>query len=143
MEAKKVNEKAAKVLEFLYQAMFSGPYMQEGGDHAKFEVNKTYQPVSVEVIWKYDESKAAISVMHYGEQNGDLMRDPDVTFLRVDEKTFIPLTFQNDYAGFYGEYATVEYGAITLTEPRKQADLASFCNDWMENINEQQELNIA
>lgn len=144
MEAKKVNEKAARVLERLYQAMFSGTNMQEGCKHARFEKNGScFMPVSIEVIHNVKDLHI-ISVMHYGERNGDLMRDPDVTFLRVEENTFIPLTFQNDYAGFYGEYADVnDDGTINLTEPMKQADLALFCDDWMENINDQQELGVA
>ncbi|MEI8245600.1 MAG: hypothetical protein WCI51_07210 [Lentisphaerota bacterium] len=153
MEAKKVNQKAARVLERLYQAMFDGPDMVEEVGHALFKKNSTYLPVNVEQTWRliskknsedYHSSPSIISVMHFGEQNGDLMRDPDVTFLRVEESTFIPLTFQNDYAGFYGEYADVnDDGTINLTEPMKQADLALFCDDWMENINDQQELGVA
>ena len=99
MEAKKVNEKAARVLERLYRAMFEGPNMKEVG-HAEIRNNTVYLPLSVEQIGRiikqknsedYHKSPCIMSVMHYGEQNGDLMRDPDVTFLRVEENTFIPL----------------------------------------------------
>jgi hypothetical protein len=43
----------------------------------------------------------AISVAHYGEQNGDLMRDPEMCFeLSVAESPNLsPFYYRNDYAG--------------------------------------------
>ena len=41
--------------------------------HKKIE-NKSYMPLSIEWI-----SHNIISLCHYGEQNGDLMRDPEKT----------------------------------------------------------------
>src|SRR5574337_350632 len=41
-----------------------------------------------------------ISIAHYGEQNGDLMRDPEVCF-RFG--SWEPLSFQQDYIGYFAE----------------------------------------
>ena len=44
------------------------------------------------------------SIAHYGQQNGDLMADPEMTF-RGDGT---PLTYRNDYVGAYTGTCDVE-----------------------------------
>lgn len=39
-----------------------------------------YMPLSVEDIGQSAEGNRLIAICHYGEQNGDLMRDPDMVF---------------------------------------------------------------
>jgi hypothetical protein len=41
---------------------------------------KGYMPLSVEVIGQSAEGNRLIAICHYGEQNGDLMRDPEMVF---------------------------------------------------------------
>ena len=41
------------------------------------------------------------SVAHYCEQNGDLMKDPDMTFLRGQDQRLLSLEFQQDNLGLY------------------------------------------
>ena len=43
----------------------------------------------------------AISVAHYGEQNGDLMRDPAMVFEVDATGNFHPVSFQQDNLGVY------------------------------------------
>ena len=43
-----------------------------------------------------------VSMCHYGEQNGDLMKDPDVLFT-IENDIITYREYQNDYAGFYSE----------------------------------------
>lgn len=43
-----------------------------------------------------------VSMCHYGEQNGDLMKDPDVLFM-VKEGKIEYKEFQNDYVSHYSE----------------------------------------
>ena len=52
-------------------------------------------------IWHADNGKTqVVSMCHYGEQNGDLMKDPDILFhVRNGEIKY--REYQNDYAGFY------------------------------------------
>lgn len=64
-----------------------------------------YMDLCIEALGYNDhEGRPVYSVAHYGEQNGDLMRDPDVT-MGVDRETGTvePLTYQNDYIGRYWE----------------------------------------
>lgn len=74
-----------------------------------------------------------VSVAHYGEQNGDAMRDPEITFRVtpfVDKPWhFEPLTYLNDYLGIFQE---------DLPESRTQTEhVLKFCKLWDRNIEEQ------
>ena len=86
-----------------------------------------------------EHSGLLISLAHYGEQNGDLMRDPDVVFLRVADAAY-PVSYRNDYAGIDREYVIWDGAGGTSCQinKRMQADLASFCRVWMRNVRHQQ-----
>jgi hypothetical protein len=47
--------------------------------HIKIE-NPPYMPLTIEGIGTGPRKLPAVSVTHYGEQNGDLMRDPEMCF---------------------------------------------------------------
>ena len=80
------------------------------------------------------------SLAHYGLQNGDPMRDPDVIVWRGPDENFYPVAFRNDYQGIDREYVEFEGGKPVRIAPRAQADLASFCGTWMQNLKRQQEI---
>ena len=44
-----------------------------------------------------------VSMCHYGEMNGDLMKDPDVLFEVRGDDSLVYREFQNDYANYYSE----------------------------------------
>ena len=79
------------------------------------------------------------SVAHYYEQNGDLMRDPDMEFLRGADRGYYPISFWQDGAPTLRREA-VEWAGDTIRgyRPRMQADLAAFANQWLANIKQQQ-----
>ena len=55
-------------------------------------------------IWHADNGKTTVvSMCHYGEQNGDLMKDPDILFQVAKDGVIKYLEYQNDYAGYYSE----------------------------------------
>lgn len=97
-----------------------------------------FMPVSVDRV-----NTNVYAIAHNGIQNGDVMADPDMTFwLDRKEGKVYPLTFQNDYVGKYQDCHT---GAWTGGRPvgfdeRIQADLATFANQWMVNIADQQSI---
>jgi hypothetical protein len=99
-------------------------------DHRRIE-NRPFMPLSVEKL----DGQGFISLCHYGEQNGDLMRDPEVVFLVTDESAK-PVYFRNDYVGT--EHATVpdHFGDVPV-KPHLQKDLDSFCRMWWSNLQEQ------
>lgn len=94
--------------------------------------------VCVERVYEWPVG-VVYSVTHYYEQNGDLMADPDMTFL-VDALSgdVCPLTYQQDGLGLYQEAASYDRERGVVCNPRLQADLTSFANQWMRNIKDQQ-----
>jgi len=81
------------------------------------------------------------SVAHYFDQYGDLMRDPDMEFLKVGDD-YYPVYFRQDCGGTYEREAVIygDDGRIERYRPKVQGDLAFFANQWMKNIKEQQRL---
>ena len=62
----------------------------------KFNSNG-FMPLHVET-WRKKDGNLKVSLCHYGTQNGDMMRDPEVVF-KVKDNKIIPLKYQNDYIG--------------------------------------------
>lgn len=109
------------------------------GDHRKIDnCHGAFMPVSVEVVGRHENPVAHIvAVTHYYEQEGDLVTDPEVTFM-VTAKGVFPMTFEQGGV-CYRVLAKFEDGKLRYNEAG-QADLAGFCDDWMMNIREQQDL---
>ena len=74
-----------------------------------------------------------VSVAHYGEQNGDLMRDPEVVF-EVAADQWQPVSIQQDYIGSYREAVFVGENGKVLVRPAEVRDIASFARFWDRNL---------
>ena len=103
-----------------------------------------FMPLSIEEILPTDDGHRQISLVHYGTQNGDLMRDPEIVFeLRAagDEIFAEPVYFRNDYAGVENfVYTTREERpgvTVRLVNPRLKNDLKSFAGMWIRNLRAQ------
>ncbi|MCA9459802.1 MAG: hypothetical protein KC550_04610 [Nanoarchaeota archaeon] len=96
------------------------------------------------VIEKIDENK--VSFAFYGKLNGDLMRDPELTFIISEQMKFnakkgilekvvylIPETFQNDYVGVFDEAYRVEEGRVYFS-PSRQKGIIDLARDMDNNI---------
>lgn len=86
------------------------------------------------------------SLCHYYEQNGDLMRDPEMCFIVVDNRKkkndyaavgIFPQMYQLDSLGLFEESVTIDNGAITNCIKMWQKGQCSFANIWLKNIREQ------
>ena len=97
-----------------------------------------FMPLSIERLegesW---EGFPVYSMMHYYTQNGDTMRDPDMTFAVLHEgEKLMPLTFRQDGCSF------TKYGTLyqeVFPEPGKYIpsllkDLDTFLSTWTRNI---------
>lgn len=74
--------------------------------------------------------EGAYRMTHYYTQNGDAMRDPEITFtVDRDSRTASPLSYQQDNMGIY--YRTCD------CSPEKIQDLMHFWEQWLANIREQ------
>ncbi len=136
---KSLNTQATQIIQKLYEAMYSEPYMIEKG-YAKIKNSEGYMPVVIELVGDIKGYGKVISIAHFGEQNGDLMADPEMTFT-IFNGEYYPISFRNDYLGINQEvFSFNEEGSPIAINTRLQSDLATFSNQWMKNIQEQQRL---
>ena len=100
----------------------------EKAQGGKFHLSIKNPPFMDLVIEKVGDDQ--ISVAHYGEQNGDAMRDPEVVFRLPD---WTPLYIQQDYMGTFRETHDENGNPI----PHEVASLKSFCATWAKNLRDQ------
>jgi hypothetical protein len=109
-------------------------------NYLKLDSDCGFMPAVFEKIGALPDYEPLYSVAHYGEQNGDLMRDPEMTFFRSGEK-FFPISFRNDYMGIDQEVFKYDLnGQVFAMDNRLQKELTAFANGWFRNIKEQQNL---
>jgi len=104
--------------------------------------NPPFMRLVIEVIHgPYPNGAYEVSVAHYAEQNGDAMRDPEITFLVAQAEqgtTWTPLTFENSYLGCYQVVAHVtQAGLIESKDAKLMRDLREFANQWDINLKAQ------
>lgn len=93
----------------------------------------TYMPVYLELIGRIDNYNF-FSLAHYGQQNGDAMRDPEMLFaLHKETQQFIPYYYRNDYCGIEQNSVKWSEDGIFLNR-RLQAEHTTFANQWLRNI---------
>ena len=93
-----------------------------GADRAVRLTVPGFMPLSVEDIGQSADGNRLISICHYGEQNGDLMRDPEMVFelfTHGEASAAEPLSFQNDYMGVFQE--VYRYDESGKKNPRQDA----------------------
>src|ERR1700689_2007910 len=82
----------------------------------------------------------AISVAHYGEQNGDLMRDPEMCFELSNPLgmgwTLSSFHFRNDYMGVE-QYSRTREGDNYVFVPGLLREHESFARTWDKNLRAQ------
>jgi hypothetical protein len=100
-----------------------------------------YMPLSIEAIGASADGNRLISLCHYGEQNGDLMRDPEMVFelfTHGEASAAEPLSFQNDYMGLFQEvYRYDDDGKKTHVNTRLKQELTFFARTWFTNLKDQ------
>ena len=100
-----------------------------------------YLPLSVEEIGTSRDGQRLVSLCQYGDQNGDLMRDPDIVFLFhnvPDGAAAEPVSFRNDYLGIVQDvYRYDETGRRTHVVSSLKQDLKEFARAWFVTLREQ------
>lgn len=127
-----VNQTAKKVLSILISGLVK---------HESLRIENSqgfYMAVYVE-WYKSTYLGSIYSIAHYGTQEGDLMSDPRMEFLKLNDGNFVPTLFENHYAGVFQESVIIEAKTIKCND-QLQRDHARFANLWMKNIKEQQRL---
>lgn len=130
---KPISIEAGKILDKL---------IAEAGPEGYVKIDTTegaFMPVVIEKRWDA-EAGPVWSVAHYYEQNGDLMSDPFMEFLR-DE---VSGRYYPTYFEMHGVFARAEEsilfecGEIKGYRKKMQSDHAAFASQWMKNIKAQQ-----
>lgn len=99
--------------------------------------NGSWQPLVIEAIGAGPRGLPSVSVAHYYEQNGDLMRDPDMTFEIDAAGNWHPLTFRNDGVGLNQEAVFLNDAGQVMMRPRLVRELKAFARMWNRNIKDQ------
>lgn len=119
----------------------------QGKDYLKIS-NEPFTPLSIECFGKiYWEDGKLISLSHYYEQNGDLMADPQMCFILVDQREtdktaydkvmVVPYLFQQDNLGIYEESMLFKKDVVAHCDINRQAEHTAFANQWLQNIVQQ------
>ena len=101
--------------------------------------NEPFMRLVIEVIGgPYPNGAYEVSVAHYGEQNGDAMRDPEITFFVGQSPAgweWSPLTFLNDYVGCYQVACEADANGIQrVKDARLVHELQEFATPWDLNL---------
>lgn len=114
-----------------------------GGWQHGLDVKVENPPYMALVIEAVDESGPcglpAISVARYGEQNGDLMRDPEMMFeLGFAGRAHLnPFYWRNDYVGIEQWSRFIEDGNYCY-HAQLHAQHQAFAKTWDKNLREQE-----
>lgn len=124
--------------------------LMQGKEYLKID-NEPFMPLSIEKlaenvkVAKYDNA-AIFSLAHYYTLNGDLMSDPEMTFIVVigenglsdtEAANIIPCSFSQADMSIYQE--SVRFSDLNAVEydDKLQEQHTEFANVWLSNINQQ------
>ena len=105
--------------------------------------NPPFMRLVVEVVGQmFPNSTCEVSVAHYGEQNGDAIRDPEITFLVVPSEDgawqWKPLSFLNDYMGIHQIAAEYDnFAHLRVCDAKLSKELSEFAEMWDRNVKHQ------
>lgn len=121
------------IYEKNYQKLKNLNLLLTDKDHLKVE-NAPYMSLSLDLI-----STDTLAMCHYGEQNGDLMCDPELVLeIHPDLSVVEVLTFRNDYIGLYQEvYNYDENGKKSHVKLKLKTQLNQFLSQWLNNLKQQ------
>lgn len=107
-------------------------------DHDRFKT-EPFMDVAVEYIGDCNLG-AMFSIAHYYKQNGDLMRDPEMCFIKGGDDEYYPYYYRQDGLGIERECVRWdEKGNVQGIQKTEQSSQAVFAGTWMRNIKNQQE----
>ena len=109
------------------------------GDAGRAENNPSFMAVEVERVME-SQAGPIFSIAHYYQQNGDLMRDPEMEFLLGADGQYYPLSFWQDAPTIRQEAVDWSNGSIAGIRSKMQSQLAAFANTWLRNIRQQQNM---
>jgi len=125
----KVNEGAKLVLDKLWSLA------EQNNCYYKLNNDSTYLPLTIEIL---DNNQ--ISLCHYDDINGDLMRDPEMVFWKDDDSEYYPFYYRNDYVAFEQLIGEIIENKLIIENIEDQESQVEIANIWMKNIKYQQKI---
>lgn len=106
----------------------------------KIQRSESFMAVHIEEIYTI-KCGTIYSIAHYYLQNGDMMADPEMEFIKssIDGELY-PISFRQDNLGMHQYSASFSNGELSDVNVELQKDHAVFANDWLSNIKCQQDL---
>lgn len=122
-------------MQFLQQLIAIHPSLLSRPETTVKIENAPYMSLTVENIGLGPRGLPALSICHYGEQNGDLMRDPEMCFeMEIENgsvKEFHPYYYRNDYVAFEQNAVDEENRRIDVRAVQSQREMADI---WDSNL---------
>lgn len=97
-----------------------------------------FEDLVIENVWIKDYAgRPVYSIAHYYIQNGDMMRDPEMT-VAIDKECgrVIPVSYRQDCFGTYQEVFKMS-GGKTYYHERLLRELDDFLWMWLKNVSDQ------
>ena len=122
-------------MQFLHQLTVIHPTLLSRPETTVKIENPPYMSLTVENIGLGPRGLPALSICHYGELNGDLMRDPEMCFeMEIGNgavKEFHPYYYRNDYVAFEQFAVDEESRDINVKAIQSQREMARV---WDSNL---------
>lgn len=100
-----------------------------------------YMALCIEKIGTGPRDLPLVSVAHYYQQNGDAMRNPDMTFeigrTALGLPAWLPVSYRQDGLGIDQQAIFQDEQGRVMIRPRLIKDLAAFAKTWNRNLHEQ------
>ena len=139
---KKLNKEATRICCRLLEKLGNCDYVKLMSDE--------FMPLNIERLETNIQTVfgagTTYSFAHYYEQNGDLMSDPQMVFIVVDNRKLeddldaiavYPQSYQLDGLGLYEECVSIENGKVASFIRTMQAGHAVFAGQWFRNLRQQ------
>lgn len=104
--------------------------------YLKIRIGDSFMPLVIELVTENGpRGYPVISVAHYYQQNGDMMRDPEIEF-EILQEGYSPISYLQDPYRADQIVWKNEEGKV-LVNVRKMVEVTSFARIWNRNLIEQ------
>jgi len=132
----KLSPQASAVMDTLTAGM-------SVSDHKKIDnAEGTFMALHVECIGECNLGHI-FSLSYYYTQHGDLMRDPEMPFIKAEDGGYYPVEIWQDAVNSHSVGVQIENGDAVSIDETEQADMTVFAEVWLKNIRVQQGLEEA
>jgi hypothetical protein len=112
-------------------------------DHKKIDnAEDVFMALHVECIGECNLGHI-FSLAHYYKQHGDLMRDPEMLFIKAEDGGYYPAEIWQDAVNSHGVGVLIEDDMAVSIDELEQADMTVFAEVRLKNIRVQQGLGEA